>query len=101
MSRHYYDIFIMEQKGTADTALQNPMLLEAVVKNKSIMFSEKNASYETAVIGSLRLIPRTEGMANLKQDYADMQEMFFGEAPEFEKMMDVLSRLEKRINAQT
>lgn len=100
MSRHYYDTFIMEQKGIADVALQNPMLLETVVKNKSIMFSEKNASYNTAVIGSLRLMPNTEIMTKLKQDYADMQEMFFNEAPEFEKMMDALSSLEKRINAQ-
>lgn len=100
MSRHYYDTFIMEQKGIADVALQNPMLLKTVVKNKSIMFSEPKASYETAKIGSLRLIPSTEIMTKLKQDYAAMQEMFFGEAPEFEKMMDVLSKLERRINKQ-
>ncbi|MGA2655191.1 MAG: nucleotidyl transferase AbiEii/AbiGii toxin family protein [Gammaproteobacteria bacterium] len=100
MSRHYYDTFIMEQKGIADAALQNPMLLEKVVKNKSIMFSDNKASYDTAKIGSLCLIPSTEIMTKLKQDYADMQEMFFAEAPEFEKMMDVLGQLEIRINTQ-
>ena len=100
MSRHYYDTFIIEQKGIADVALQNPMLLEKVVKNKSIMFSDNKASYDTAKIGSLHLIPSTEIMTKLKQDYAAMQEMFFGEAPEFEKMMDVLGQLEMRINTQ-
>lgn len=100
MSRHYYDTFIMEQKGIADAALQNPMLLEKVVKNKSIMFSDNKASYDTAIIGSLRLIPSTEIMTKLKQDYAAMQEMFFGEAPEFGKIIDVLSKLERRINTQ-
>jgi hypothetical protein len=98
MSRHYYDMFTMAQKGVADTALQHKELLNMVVQNKSLMFADNKASYGTAVIGALRLIPGNDIKAILKKDYADMQEMFIGEAPDFEAMMSGLSALEQRIN---
>jgi hypothetical protein len=98
MSRHYYDMFTMAQKGVADTALQHKELLDMVVQNKSLMFADNKASYGTAVIGALHLIPKNDIKATLKKDYADMQEMFMGEAPDFEAMMSGLSALEQRIN---
>ena len=98
MSRHYYDTFIMSQKGIADAALQDTALLEKVVKNKSLMFANNKASYETAVIGSLRLSPRAEMMASLKSDYTAMRVMFLKDVPDFDTMMDGLAALEQRIN---
>jgi hypothetical protein len=99
MSRHYYDTFIMAQKGIADAALQDVTLLEKVVRNKSLMFADSKASYDTAVIGSLRLAPQEAMLPELKRDYAAMQEMFIGEAPEFETIMSELARLEERISS--
>ena len=98
MSRHYYDTFVMAQKGIADSAFQDIALLERVVRNKSLMFADKKASYDTAVIGSLRLIPKEEMMPELKRDYVAMREMFLAEAPEFEVIMSTLLSLEKQIN---
>jgi len=69
-----------------------------VVRNKSLMFSDNKASYDTAVIGSLRLMPRHEMLADLKKDYIDMGNMFLGNAPDFDVIMDGLSVLERRIN---
>lgn len=99
MSRHYYDMFIMMQKGVADEALEDLTLLEKVVQNKSLMFADSKASYETAVVGSLRLVPGSNMKVALKQDYLAMNEMFIGDAPDFESMMDTLLSLEQRINS--
>jgi predicted nucleotidyltransferase component of viral defense system len=99
MSRHYYDTFIMAQKGIADAALRDVTLLEKVVRNKSLMFQDSKASYDTAVIGSLRLVPKDAMLPELRRDYAAMQEMFIGEVPEFETIMSELAKLEERISS--
>lgn len=99
MSRHYYDTYMLAQKRVADKALQNVALLAQVVRNKSLMFADKKASYETAVIGSLRLMPKPEMLTELRRDYAAMEPMFMKTAPDFEAMMQAITQLEKRINS--
>ena len=101
MSRHYYDTFMLDQKGIADSAIQAPALLEQVVQNKSLMFKDNKASYETAEIGSLKLLPTEEQLNILKDDYKKMDEMFMSEYPEFDEIMDGLSALEQKINQAT
>jgi hypothetical protein len=53
MSRHYYDTFMMAQRGVADAALRDKALLEQVVRNKKLLFRDAKASYDTAVFGML------------------------------------------------
>jgi hypothetical protein len=100
MSRHYYDTFAMTQKGVADEALKNTALLDQVVRNKSLLFRDAKASYGTAKIGSLCLIPPEPLMTVLQKDYEAMGEMFMGDFPEFEAMMSELAKLEHRLNAK-
>ena len=57
MSRHYYDTFMLAHAGIDVEALSKPDLLAEVVHNKSLVFADKSASYETAVLGSLQLSP--------------------------------------------
>lgn len=101
MSRHYYDTYILAQKGIADKAMPDVGLLEQVVKNKSLMFSDNKASYDTAVIGQLRLAPLPEAIEELRKDYVEMAAMFIQQAPDFDTMMQGIADLEKRINSQT
>lgn len=101
MSRHYYDTYMMAEKGVADVALENVELLEQVVLNKSLLFRDSNASYETAIIGSLRLVPGEELLAVLKKDYEAMSEMFMSEPSRFDKIITKLCELENRINQST
>lgn len=98
MSRHYYDTYTLDLKGITDSALENLPLLDQVVHNKSIFFKDNKASYETAKIGSLKLVPSDEMLAELKADYKAMQEMFMTEAPEFDQIISTLRELEGRIN---
>lgn len=102
MSRHYYDTYILAQKGIAAKAMPDVALLEQVVRNKSLMFSDNKASYDTAVIGSLRLMPKEEMLPELRRDYIAMEQMFLKQSPpDFDVMMQGIADLEKRINNQT
>ena len=70
MSRHYYDTAMLTEKGIDDAAMKAPDLLARVVLNKSLMFADKRASYDTATLGSLRLLPTEELRERLRADYA-------------------------------
>jgi len=100
MSRHYYDTLMLARSGIADEALARPELLAAVVQNKSLMFTDKSASYETAVLGSLRLVPSDEATAKLKQDYGTMAEMFMVDPPSFDDLLAGIVALEAKLNGK-
>lgn len=97
MSRHYYDTFVMAEKGVADMALNQPELLQQVVQNKSLMFRDNKASYGTATMAELKLTPTDDMLPVLKKDYAAMQEMFMSDVPDFEVVMQRLKNLEEQI----
>lgn len=98
MSRHYYDTAMLAMKGVDDLALAAPGLLAKVVLNKSLMFADNKASYGTAVLGSLRLVPTDELSAQLRADYEAMTEMFMAVPPTFEDMMASIAALEAKLN---
>lgn len=100
MSRHYYDTYMLAQSGVADKALQNPALLEDVVRNKSLLFRDAKASYETAVLGSLKLLPREDQRPILKKDYEKMADMFMGAFPDFETILTGLATWEDQLNTR-
>ncbi|MBB5684012.1 nucleotidyl transferase AbiEii/AbiGii toxin family protein [Sphingobium boeckii] len=98
MSRHYYDVLMLDQAGITNQALARPELLVQVVHNKSLMFADKTASYETAIQGSLRLIVTAAIRDQLEQDYGAMREMFMTAPPAFEGLLDGLTAIEATIN---
>ncbi|MBK9003921.1 MAG: nucleotidyl transferase AbiEii/AbiGii toxin family protein [Sphingomonadales bacterium] len=99
MSRHYYDTMMLATKGIADTALKSPDLLARVVLNKRLMFADNKASYGTATLGSLRLVPNDDLRARLASDYAAMAEMFMIAPPSFDELMTEIAALEAKLNA--
>jgi predicted nucleotidyltransferase component of viral defense system len=96
--RHYYDIVMLDQNNLTQEALEDTKLLEDVVRNKSIYFPTKRANYEKAVIGTLHLYPNEIFMDQLKQDHDKMVDMFFGDAPDFDEIMENIKRIEQCIN---
>ena len=63
------------------------------------MFADKSASYETAVLGSLQLLPSEAIAEDLKRDYSAMSEMFMQEPPTFAELLEGIEALQKRLNA--
>ena len=98
ISRHYYDIMMLAQKGIDDAAMKTPELLANVAHNSNLMFADKKASYDTATLGSLRLVPTEDLRERLRADYAAMSEMFITPPPSFDELMAAISALEKKLN---
>ncbi|HLY91354.1 MAG TPA: nucleotidyl transferase AbiEii/AbiGii toxin family protein [Acetobacteraceae bacterium] len=99
LSRHYYDLVMLERAGVGTGALEVPELLGQVVRNKSLMFADAAASYGTAVPGTLRLVPADKDKVALSADYSAMADMFMVAPPPFDELMAELATLEAKLNA--
>lgn len=98
-SRHYYDvhqIWTAEDHGEATASMTD--LAEAARRHKMLMFRAPDHGYERALPGSYRLLPTDDMRARLKADYSRMSAMIFGEAPDFDSVMDSIMRLEAYVN---
>ena len=100
LSRHFYDLHQMSLRDVGKEALEDLGLLKRVVAHKRLFFSSAWASYETAVPGSIHLVPTEEQMDSLRADYGRMREMIFGDAPAWEHIVAGLRELEVRINEE-
>jgi len=98
MSRHYYDIYAMADSPIYKKALENISLLKNVSDHKTLFFKANWAHYDTAKPGTLRLVPRDDQVSQLKNDYRQMQQMFFEEPPSFENIVEKLRVIEGQIN---
>lgn len=99
LSRHFYDVFMLDAAGITERALAERVLLEQVVWNKSLLFADARASYGTAQLATLRLSVTDAMREELAADYAAMAEMFMDEPPAFDELVSRLADIERRINA--
>ena len=97
-ARHYYDLACIANSPYKERAFKNPELLEKVVQFKQKFYPRKWAKYEEATAETIRLIPDDYRLKEIKEDYKNMTEMFFGEYPSFENMMNSILELEKEIH---
>ena len=98
-SRHYYDLFCMNASPVKAAAFRNLDLLARVVTFKDRFYPAGNAHYDLAKPGTMRLLPPEDCLPVLRDDYAHMRNMLFGEIPSFEEIMTCIARLEKEINS--
>ena len=97
-ARHLYDVYCLGNSDVKMSAFARKELLEKDVAFKQKFYYAKSAHYETATLDKISLIPRYEVMQPLKNDYAAMTNMFYGQALEFEELIKFLSQLEKEIH---
>ena len=97
-SRHYCDFYELIHRGVATAATQRLELLERVAQHKNLFFKSSWAKYGEAAKGQLKISPPEHRVNSLREDYARMQEMFFGEPPEFNAMMAALKEWEAQFN---
>lgn len=98
-SRHYYDLYCMAKSPVKDRALADTDLLARVVAFKDKFYRCPWARYDLAKRGTMRLMPPEYNIQKLHDDYAHMQNMIFGEKPEFEAILCGIAELETEINA--
>ncbi|MGF7012308.1 putative nucleotidyltransferase component of viral defense system [Lachnospiraceae bacterium PF1-21] len=98
-ARHYYDVYCMVNTDVKEKALKRNDLLKKDINFKSKFYYAKSAGYETAKIGSLKLVPSESTISQLADDYEHMKNMIFGDIPEFNEIIKEIAILEKEINA--
>lgn len=98
VSRHYYDVAQIADTEVADQALANPELLERARKQELLLFRAAWKRIEEAKPGSFRIVPINGLRKAVERDYAQMQNMVLGTAPEFDAVVDSLEHLEERLN---
>lgn len=97
-SRHYYDLCCMAKTEVKDNAFSDVELLKKVVAFKEKFYRSPWAKYEDAKIGTMKLLPPKYNVLKLEEDYEHMQNMIFGERPNFQTMMKEIAQLEAEIN---
>ena len=91
---------VLDKAGLKDSAFEQIDLLERDVIFKSKFYYAKNARYDMAKPGTILLVPRSdEAIEILADDYENMRLMIYGEAPEFNEIIDRLREIESEINA--
>lgn len=98
-SRHYYDLYLLARSSVRAAALAQLSLLDSVAKHKQVFFAQAWAKYELAKPGTLRLVPPTDRLKELEQDYRAMRQMIFGKPPDLEALLAELGELEAEINS--
>ena len=97
-SRHYSDFYELILKGVAQSATSKLDLLARVAEHKRLFFKSSWAKYDEAVKGTLRIAPPDFRIKALSEDYAKMQQMFFGKTLNFSEIIDGLQRWEFEFN---
>lgn len=97
-SRHYYDLVRLYEHDLGKAAIKNIDLLLKVAEHKKTFFESAWSKYAEARPGTLRLVPPDSRLPMLEQDYRKMQEMFFGDPPPFEQLIEMLRQIEREIN---
>ncbi len=99
-ARHYSDFAALWQQDSACTSgLARLYLLADVALHKSRYFASAWANYNSAKIGSFKLVPPQYRWPALAQDYATMRPMFMTEPPAFAELMQKLAQAEQVLNS--
>lgn len=97
-ARHYYDVYCIATSPILKSAFNKKELFAKDISFRSKFYYAKNAKYDKAYIGNVKLIPSDESINALKEDYKNMEEMFFNKPPTFEEILDLLKNLQDEIN---
>ena len=98
ISRHYYDAAMITASKTGASALSDLELLDAVRSHNLVAFKQAWKRFEQAKPGSVRLVPQPGLREAIERDYAAMQGMILGDAPEFEWINARLQEAEAAVN---
>jgi hypothetical protein len=98
-ARHYADFAALWRHPRGPEAAARLDLLERVRLHKSRYFASSWAHYETAVPGTLRLLPPESRLGELRRDYQAMEPMFLSTPLKFDEVLAILREAEQSLNA--
>ena len=100
LSRHWYDLFMLQTSWVGKQALSQHAILKSVIEHKKAFFNASYANYDDCLLKKFRLIPDTYYLKTLEQDYTQMINagMFHETPPTFNEIIKTLGGLERSIN---
>ncbi len=100
ISRHWYDLVMLQRTEIGRNALADRDLLKDVVRHKKVFFDAAYANYDACLERDFRLVPDEPLLAALRQDYRQMESsgMFDETPPSFDEIVGVLRQIEDAIN---
>ncbi|ARN76274.1 hypothetical protein BST96_02675 [Oceanicoccus sagamiensis] len=101
LSRHWYDLYLLNQTTIGESALADIDLLKDVIKYKKCFFRSGFANYDACLTNTFKLVPSKAVLDELEKDYRSMRDMIYGDAPDFSTIITSLTELEKTINELT
>ena len=100
MARHYYDLYRMIQAGVGDESVRDLELFHRIATHRQVFFRYTWVDYSTLNPQQLRLVPLAADLPAWQVDYESMQqEMFYGEVPTFEEILEEVADFQNRLNA--
>lgn len=102
LSRHWYDLYMLNHSWVVTQALERHDILKSVIEYKKAFFNASYANYDDCLNGHCKLIPSQENLTNLKTDFLMMVDagMFYKEPPSFDEMISSLKKLESDIRGR-
>jgi len=99
LSRHLYDLEKLMVTDFADKALNDKELYQHIVDHRKTLTAIRGIDYANHAPAKIRIIPPDEILSAWKKDYEIMQEnMIYGKSLSFDKLMEQIASLQKRIN---
>jgi hypothetical protein len=99
LSRHLYDIEKLCQTEYAEIALQDTELYNTIVRHRSKFTAISGIDYAKHNPANIKFIPPDSIIKMWEADYAEMKgSMIYGNPLEFDKLINRLTELQKRIN---
>ncbi|HLX55002.1 MAG TPA: nucleotidyl transferase AbiEii/AbiGii toxin family protein [Aquella sp.] len=100
LSRHWYDMYMLCQSEVKNEALKDISLFNSVLAHKITFYNNSLANYENCKDGKFRLIPDSDDIKKLTDDYNQMVRagMFAGQPVGFSQILENLQRLELELN---
>ena len=94
MSRHLYDIYTIHSSKFGESALKDEKLFRAICSHREVFTPVRGVDYNALRLGDLSILPMGDFQNRYRNDYQEMREnMFYGESPEFEELINVLKTL--------
>lgn len=99
LSRHFYDLAAMLERGISDRIMAVPTLYDKVVEHRAVFFANGwMGDYSAMKSGPLILTLASERRSEWQKDYEQMKEMFFSDPPTFEVMMNTVETFVTKFN---
>jgi Nucleotidyl transferase AbiEii toxin, Type IV TA system len=99
MSRHLYDIHRIMDTEFGGAAVNNNSLFQTIVAHRQKYTPIRGIDYVLHTPKTLQIIPPQQVLSAWKQDYQEMtNEMIYGEAPLFDKLLHRMEELKRRFS---